>query len=97
MARTNIRRAAPKYDNHVPAVWVQTSGDVDKDARWIVCMAQRKHRLHELWRLEFFHGPRHRAAVEAKVLQLWPQRFEIIAAANIVSMDELMEILKGIA
>ena len=82
MAYKKERKEAqrPEYQ---PLDWVQTSGDVDKDARFICTLSKRQHRLHELWRLEHFHGARHRAAVEARVMQLWPSRDRIKLEMNV--------------
>lgn len=80
MAYKRDRRAdAPKAD-YEPMAWVKTSGDVEKDALYVTGLATRKQRLHEMGRLQHFHGRLHVKQVEQRVLALWSKRADVVAA-----------------
>lgn len=80
MAYKRDRRGdAPKAD-YEPMTWIKTSGDVETDAVYVTGLATRKQRIHELARLQHFHGRLHAKQVEQRVLALWYRRADVVAA-----------------
>lgn len=61
-------RAAVDYG---PTPTVLASGDVDRDAVYVLALAGKPQRQHELWRLGHIHGLEHKSAVEKRVLAIW--------------------------
>lgn len=91
MGRLKREAKAPPKPEYTPPAWVQVSGDVDGDARFILTLSNRAYRLRELKRLEHFHGRWHRAAVERKVVEMWDRREVVKAQLKVVAgWDEVV-------
>lgn len=75
----NKRRTQPAHDEPVKSVLV--SGDVERDAQYVMLIGTKALRRHELWRLGHIHGDEHREAVEARVTELWDEAHPELAKA----------------
>lgn len=77
-----VKRPEKTKPDYIPLAWVQVSGDVERDAKYVLGLTTRGRRLHEMWRLEHFHGWRHADAVAERVKAMWPQREMILNEVN---------------
>jgi hypothetical protein len=50
------------------------SGDVERDAEYVLALPTKPRRQHEIWRLEQIQGINHRLAVERRVMEIWNEK-----------------------
>lgn len=77
MAYKREAQGAPKME-YQPYAWRLVSGNIEKDAFYVVKLATRYRRLREMSRLKDIHGRAYALDVEKRVAALWPQREEIL-------------------
>lgn len=57
-----------------PTPTTLASGDVERDAAYVLALPNISRRRHELWRLGHIHGLQYRAEVEYRVTQIWDNK-----------------------
>lgn len=67
-------RAQQPAADHGPTPTVMASGNVQRDAEYVLALPNKPQRHHELWRLGHIHGYEHRSAVEKRVLEIWDSK-----------------------
>jgi hypothetical protein len=79
-------------ETYFPIEWIQTSGDVAKDAEYVLTITRQDWRNKELERLKWIHGQAHADQVRALVLKRWNQREQVReqAGAGKITLDQLI-------
>lgn len=54
-----------------PTKTVLVSGNIERDADYVMALATLRQRRHEIWRLEQIHGINYRINVEERITEKW--------------------------
>jgi hypothetical protein len=69
-----MKRKTPAAVDYGPTPTSLASGNVQRDAEYVLALPTKPRRHHELWRLGHIHGYEHKSAVEKRVLEIWDSK-----------------------